>query len=200
MKNITHFLFIAFLIFILTNCGQPSQSLSFKLSPEEALQKAVTNDYLLSSQAFTKMTENASNDMVLIDLRSPSDFTNGHFPDAYNMPVAHLLDTENFDILKNSPNVILYGEGFTQTNGAWFLLTQLGLENVKILESGYDDLMANSETFSPEDARFNFADIFQKAVERHEQELEAGKPKPVIVKKKTIVPKKKKVEEEEEGC
>ncbi len=205
MKNTFQLISIAVFGLLFTACGQQPSSLAFKLSPEEALQKAMAGTHLLSPQAYADLTKNAGGDVTIVDLRTAAEFAQGHFPDAVNIPVANLLDKDQLALLRNSKNVVLYGETASQANGPWLLLTQLGLENVKMLDTGYSDLSADAAAPAPETARYDFAAIFQKAVERHRQELEAGKPKPVAqpAPKKTIVPEqkpKKKVAEEEEGC
>jgi phage shock protein E len=204
MKKIIQFVSIAIFGLLLAACSQQPSSLTFKLSPEEALQKTLTGGHLLTPQGYADLTQNAGGDVTVVDLRTAAEFARGHFPDAVNIPVANLLDKDQLALLRNSKNVVLYGETTSQANGPWLLLTQLGLD-LKMLDTSYGDLTAAVATPAPETARYDFAAIFQKAVERHRQELEAGKPKTVAqpAPKKTIVPEqkpKKKVKEEEEGC
>ena len=205
MKKIIQLVSIGIFGLLLAGCGQQSSSLTFKLSPEEALQKAMAGTHLLTPQAYADLTKNAGGDVTLVDLRTAAEFGKGHLPDAVNIPIANLLDKDQLALVTNSKNVVLYAESASQANGPWLLLTQLGLENVKMLDTGYGDLTAAAVASAPETARYDFAAIFEKAVERHQQELEAGKPKPVAqpAPKKAIVPQpkpKKKVVEEEEGC
>lgn len=209
MKKILHFIFISIFTFLLAGCGDKKESLKFKISPEEAMLRAVAGNQYISMQAYRALARGGEGDVLLVDLRPAGEFEKGHLENAVNMPVPNLLDDEYFSALKESKHVVLYGEEMSQANGPWLLLTQLGLDHVKMLRSDYDGVVAGADTISPETARYDYAAIFQKAVERHKKEVEAGIAKPAVVTqpaaapKKVIVPEKKpekKVVEEEEGC
>ena len=177
------------------------------MSPEEALQSMTANDYLISSDDFEELTQSAKDKMTFVDLRSPMDFGRGHLTDAINIPLADLLDDESISLFSNSENIVLYGSDVFEASGPAMLLTQIGLENIRVLNTGYDGYAKASNIPSTELARYDYALVFQKAVKQHEKEIKAGtrpviKPRPQAPKK-SIKPKpkpKKEVVEEEEGC
>lgn len=191
---------------LLTGCGQP-QSKNFQMPLEDAVQIAAAGDCLLSIQDYTELIEKTGDGLMVVDLRSSADYDKGHLPEAINIPAANLLDDEQFSLLENSKTLVLYDQDAFQASGPAMLLTQLGLKSVKILESGYQGFFNATEAPELERALYDYAVVFQKAVDQHQKELKAG-TRPVIVKspvnpKKTITPKpkpKKKKVAEEEGC
>ncbi len=202
---------ILFMATLLTACGGGENN-GFELKPQQTLEKAAPLGYIISQAEFEKMRSESNENLLLIDLRQPIEYDRGHLPNAVNIPTAHLLDDSSINLLEKSPSVVLYHESASGANGPWLLLTQLGFENVKILQSGYADTTALA---TPEMARYDYAAIFQKAIERHQKEIEAGTQKATPAQpaaaapsaktpaKKTIVPEKKpepKKVEEEEGC
>ena len=208
MKKIFKFFWVSLFSLLLAGCMQ-HQSSNFKMPAEEALQQAASGDYLLSPQAYAELVKTGGTGVTLVDLRSPALFDKAHLPDAINIPANQLLDDEQFGLLENSKTIVLFGEDVFQASGPWMLLMQLGLENVKILEVGYAGLDANAGAPPPETARYDFAAIFQTAIERHAKEVAEGSATPIVATrpaaaaKKAIVPvkkPKKKAADEEEGC
>jgi rhodanese-related sulfurtransferase len=191
-------------------CGVGENS-GFQLTAEETLQKAAPLGYVISRAEFETWSQEEKGNLLLIDLRAPIEFDRGHLPNAVNIPAAHLLDDSSLKLLAQSPATVLYHESASGANGPWLMLAQLGFENIKILHGAYADTTALP---APETARYDYAAIFQTAIERHQKELEAGKLKaapaqaaPAVPKatpgKKAIVPEKKaepKKVQEEEGC
>ena len=199
MKNFAvTFSTLLFIGLLLLGC-QKKQSLTYQLTPQETLQKALSGDYLLDQESYTNWSNEQQGNYLLVDLRTPAEINQNPIAVAENIPIADILEKENLDLLHSKDYVLLFGD-VKQANGVWLLLSQLGFDKVKILET--TDVTIASE-FS-ELARYDFAAIFNRAKEQHAKDLEAGKPKPVV--KKVIVtqpkpkPQKKKVVEEEEGC
>jgi rhodanese-related sulfurtransferase len=207
MKNITCFFSLVLFALLFSNCSD-SQVSNFEMPVEEALQQAVSGELLLSPQGYADLVKSTGGDVTLVDLRQPIKYDQGHLPDAINIPENHLLEEDQMELLESSKAIVFYGEDAFQASGPCMLLSQMGLENVKMLEVGYADFNAEIDAPTPETARYDYAAVFQKAIERHAKEVAAGKAKPVVVtrpaapQKKTIVPvkKAKKVVEEEEGC
>lgn len=206
MKKIVHFSLVTVLAMLLAGCtkNQPS---TFPVPLEDALQTMLDGKFLLSPEEFNSLTRSAADGLLLVDLRSPALFDKGHLTDAINIPDNRILDDEQFAMLQGGKQIVLYGDDVFQASGPCLLLSQLGLENVKMLGAGYADFVAGGTVATPETARYDYPVIFQKAIERHAKEVEAGKAKPVVVtrpaeQKKVIVPqpKPKKQEAEEEGC
>lgn len=208
MKKLTYISGLLVLLLGLTTCDHtPTFRRVFTLSAEEMLQKSLSNEGLMSSEQYEATFD--SDEVTLVDLRSESDYIAGHLPKAINIKATHILDKEHYQFLKNdTKEIILYGYDAVQANSMWMFLTSLGFDNVKYLERGYDELVSNIDFPDLETARYDYAAIFQKAIDRHQKEMNAGNatPKPIAKKKPSAkkivvpVPKKVQAEEDEEGC
>ena len=183
---------------------RPVAGPDFKRTAPEALALAAAGGYLLPASGVDSLLKKMGKDLTVIDLRPPYAFEKGHPDGALNIPVAQLLDREQWRILRKSHTVLLVGETAAQANGPWLLLNQLGLENVIVLDAPYPAPTAGAP--GSESARYDYASIFKQATQRHATEVEAGKPKQVAQRpaRKQIVPAKKPAPKTgnpaEEGC
>lgn len=169
----------------------------FSLSEGEALQRALSGPAILSREAYSELTNDREGNTMLADLRTPAASGKAPIAEAVNIPVSDILDDTNLTALQNADRVFLCGESISQCNAVWFLLEQLGCKDVRIIDTN-DELAQGTAT---ETALHNFAEMFNNARDKHNQELEAGKPKPV--EKKVILPARKPAQkkvEAEEGC
>ena len=167
-------------------------------SPTEVLQSLDISADLLDVDQLASFTQENKGLYVIVDLSTPADFRLGHIDEAVNIPLTLLMEKENLDILKNHEQVLLSGVPYTQSAAALVLLRQMDFDGLKIVDEG---------EVPAESAQYDYAEVFKNTKEKHAAEIEAGKPKPVVVEvptKKAIKPQpkpKKKVEvEEEEGC
>ncbi|HLP37887.1 rhodanese-like domain-containing protein [Lacibacter sp.] len=64
-----------------------------------------------------------------VDVRSREEFADGHFPGATNIPLPEIAAKANELKAFDSP-VVLYCRSGARSMNAYFLLKQLGLENV----------------------------------------------------------------------
>lgn len=205
MKKITFVLFAAIsaAAFLLSGCSLNGSH--YEATAEEVLSAALADEYLVTPEE----AQNLSGEALFIDLRSPAEFARGHIDKAVNIPTQNLLEPAHRSRFNDANQTcILYGASELAANGPWMLLHQLGYENVRVLQGGYDywsDLEASGD-YLTETARFPYDSLFQLATQRTQMEEEALRAKPVVVNeapapKKEIVPQKKKVAvEEEEGC
>ena len=186
-----YYLFVILFISIFWSC-QKNNGVDFKLTPEEALQKVIKNKHLMSLEDEMQFIDLNNKNHIQIDLRTPNIAEEKPLPTATHIPMAGLLEKENLKFLRRQENIFLFSTNPAEANDAWFLLTQLGFENV------YISAIALEETNELPD--YDFAAYFNDAKKKHVEALEAGKPKPVVKKVIAPKPKKKKKVEEEEGC
>ena len=64
-----------------------------------------------------------------VDVRSREEFADGHFPGATNIPLQEIVDKAEELKELNSP-VVLYCRSGARSMNAYFLLKQMGIENV----------------------------------------------------------------------
>ena len=155
-------------ILTLVGCGSSSES------------KSGGSDYpnaglLISGSSLQAMneTKNASNP-VIIDVRSSTDYNNGHIPGAINIPVAWggapfddpsgshtAADWQYYDLksasdiaahlgskgVSNTNKIIVYGPDVDPQAGRMFwMLEYLGAQDVHILDGGYSKWVSDGRT------------------------------------------------------
>ncbi|MEJ8841612.1 rhodanese-like domain-containing protein [Lacibacter sp. H375] len=64
-----------------------------------------------------------------VDVRSREEFADGHFPGATNIPLPEIAAKAN-ELKESDSPVVLYCRSGARSTNAYFLLKQLGLENV----------------------------------------------------------------------
>ncbi|MCF6167750.1 rhodanese-like domain-containing protein [Lutibacter sp.] len=165
----------------------------FKNDKNISLNHIIKQDYILQIKDLDSING------ALIDIRSPYEYDKGYIKNAVNIYVPDLLESEQLSYIKQLDKenkiIVLYGKNPEEANGAWLLLTQLGLKNIKVLcvKLTYKNDKLIVENYPLEKPTLNYAEFMKKA--------SSGKIK--IVKKAPrkvikLIKKKKKVAEG--GC
>lgn len=200
------YIFIAVLAWFTVACGPPSH---FDRSAQELLNSISDAENVVTLQDAEAAIQQKKADFVLVDLRAPIEFERGHLEGAVSIPAQHLLESKSLDVFDNKKAVIvLYGRHQEQAHGPWLLLRQLGYDHVKLLQAGYDGVVAaDSLSFlAPETALFDYSASFRQATAEGQKAIEAVKivPAATTTAPKTITTKPKAAAkpaaEEEEGC
>jgi rhodanese-related sulfurtransferase len=84
-------------------------------------------------------SHSSDNEYTLIDIRTPKEYINYHISNSINIPFDRLLDDKNVDFFNSSKKKIIYGTSSVGANAAWMVLTQLGYDNLFILDSDLND-------------------------------------------------------------
>jgi|FLOH01.1.fsa_nt_gi rhodanese-related sulfurtransferase len=161
------------------------------------LNHITTKDYIVNTAYLD--TLNSFEDISIIDIRSPYEFSKGHLKNAINIYTPNLLDDNEKTLLKDlesqNKTIILYGSNPDEASGSWMLLTQLGYKNIKILcaEVSYDNNKLIVADYPLEKANINYADFMKDAISNKVETVKKV-PKKVI----KLIKKKKKVAEG--GC
>ena len=202
------YIVIVVLAWFTVACGPPSH---FERSAQELLNSISDAENVVSLQDAEAAIRAKKTDFVLVDLRAPIEFERGHLEGAVSIPAQHLLESKSLDVFDNKKAVIvLYGRHQEQAHGPWLLLRQLGYDHVKLLQAGYDGVVAaDSLSFlAPETALFDYSASFRQATAEGQKAIEAVKivpaaatvpaaPKTISTKPKAAA---KPAAEEEEGC
>lgn len=201
------YIVIVVLAWFTVACGPPSH---FERSAQELLNSISNAENVVSLQDAEAAIREKKTDFVLVDLRAPIEFERGHLEGAVSIPAQHLLESKSLDVFDNKKAVIvLYGRHQEQAHGPWLLLRQLGYDHVKLLQAGYDGVVAaDSLSFlAPETALFDYSASFRQATAEGQKAIEAVKivpaatapaaPKTISTKPKAAA---KPAAEEEEGC
>lgn len=200
------YILIAVLAWFTVACGPPSH---FDRSAQELLNSISNAENVVTLQDAEAAIQQKKADFVLVDLRAPIEFERGHLEGAVSIPAQHLLESKSLDVFDNKKAVIvLYGRHQEQAHGPWLLLRQLGYDHVKLLQAGYEGVVAaDSLSFlAPETALFDYSASFRQATAEGQKAIEAVKivPAATTAAPKTISTKPKAAAkpaaEEEEGC
>ena len=154
-------------------------------------QTGVTETMRLMDDPSNQVTISQITGQQLIDIRPANLFVQGHPANAINIPLRQLLDKESITLLKtlqrNGQKAVLYGSDELQATAPWFLLRQLGYENIKRLKGGYSsDELRESATASREEP------IFDQAALQVKPELnQATENKPEKQNKELVIPVRK---------
>lgn len=204
-RNITVAVIIVLLILAFGFMSYNRPQYSFTMSSEEMLTQLDEVKSIGLKEA-RNMVKSRDENTVFVDIRKSYDYEVKSIPDAINIPVAHLLDDENFALLEemkeNGKMVVLFGNSETQSKLPFMLLYELGLDNVRFLCGGLDDFFNENSNYITEGQIYNFEDKFKelqikpepKVVEKVQEVQAPSKPK------KSIPVNPKPVVEEEEGC
>lgn len=114
---------------------------NYKLSKEQMISLLKDrSQYVLATELDSLIGQN-SGKMIIVDVRTYEEFNKGHIKDAINIPVLNLLDKKVLsffkDINDSGQEIIICGSDQQHANGPWLLLKQVGVQNVKVLQGGY---------------------------------------------------------------
>lgn len=132
-KDIILILIPAFLILVLIGFKSFDKN-SFDLSEDEVHDISLKQEHILSiSDLKTKLRSEEK--IILIDLREQNIFEAKHLAKAINIPIQKLLERAVFEEYTNKHNsVVLYSKSVDETAIVWIVLTQMGYENIYILD------------------------------------------------------------------
>lgn len=177
------------IIFIIGLVTVKKPAIKFSLSAEETSTLIADPEVLeyitITREGMASVDENP----VIIDLRGPFEFQKSTLENAINIPIQDLLLEKNLKKITmlgdDASSVILYGTNPLQTNGAWMLLKQLGVKNLKIYTGTQKRLI--------EEAQYDFRAVIE----------EMGTPvfqETVVQKEPVITIKRQKKTKAEGGC
>lgn len=97
-----------------------------------------STDYISPAEAITSYKNNPAS-TPLIDLRSPLEFQKAHIEGAINIPLEEILEKQKLKIFRDkNKTFVLYGKDQTEASSVWLVLKQTGIDNIRIMEGGYD--------------------------------------------------------------
>lgn len=193
------------LIIVITGYGLLSINYSaakFKKTPTEIHQQLIKDEYLINIDSLN--LKDSISEFILIDLRSQNDFEKGHFDNAIHLFSPRILESESIESLKNyakeNKTIVLYSHSPQEAMGSWYLLTSIGIENIKILNVT-TSFINNEFIVTPFNSEILKNDIANFIIQRNEIKEEPIAQKPIQKKLPVVKPvKKEKIEIEEGGC
>lgn len=85
----------------------------------------------------TKFDPDTAKRGVLIDVRTPEEYSEGHLPNAINIDVEDDSFAEKMDVLKKNKNVYLYCKTGKRSARAVAIADTLGFKNIFNLDGGF---------------------------------------------------------------
>ena len=130
----------------------PKPLLTYKLDMKQSISELNNKDALFSPEQLNEFISGNLKNVVLFDIRDNFVFGQGHIPGAENISANNLTQEESIDRLeelkKQNYTVVLYGEDQLQANGPWMLFRQVGFDNIKILQGGYQYYVEHKENLA----------------------------------------------------
>ena len=92
--------------------------------------------------SYTKMQEmlKESSDTIVLDVRSPQEYSEGHITGAINIPEYELLSKANSTFQNQNSKIIVYCASGSRSKKAIKTLRKLGFMNVYNLENGIEGI------------------------------------------------------------
>jgi rhodanese-related sulfurtransferase len=192
-------IFVAVIIIGLLTTRKPE--IDYRFTPGQTIETLQNLKYFISPVEVAKSVKANENQFVYIDLRSPYDFNKGNIQGSVNIPANRILEKESLSFFEalaaRSATVVIYDADQSLTTGPWMLLLQLGFNNIKILQGGWNIYSALNQQnpaqypgLSAETPKYDYAAIGKSMT-----------PETSTEKKEEIVPKKKvKTAQVEGGC
>jgi len=114
----------------------PVQSRQITLNSKELAQAILDSEDRIDPETVSKWLVEGNDDIVLVDIRSPEEFQQGHIKNAINIPLPELIKLETIESLDPDKMIILYSNGISHASQAWVVLHAAGLSDVAVLEGG----------------------------------------------------------------
>ncbi len=141
------FVVVSLLLIIVIVLAMPGKK-SFRHSAREMLDEVQGGGYIISISRYKELADSAAG-TVLVDLRSSGAFQAAHLPGAVNFPAEESKAGTAYDYFDGiKGDVILYSDETSLAGEWWILLTQMGIDNLLVLDtgSGLDRLILNWES------------------------------------------------------
>ena len=188
--------FILVIVIGLLTINRPD--LKFKLTEDETLEQILLDEDVIFPEDLVGIIEMEEPGYLLLDIRNPYEYIKGHITGAENIPANSILDKENLKMLdnqvKDSVNVILYGQTQLYANGPWLILKQMGYNNIKVLMGGYHYFttgpldfydMPEVPAYLVEEPLFNYYEVMEEMGSTSiGEDNDAGQPQIVIPSRK----------------
>ena len=208
---ITFGVFATLIVLVFSFIFLKTEKYPFKTPLDKELAEIKRASFQVAPQTVAKAILNKDKSIIFVDVRSQFDFAKGHFPDAKNIYKVNLMNDSTMDFFlalkETNKKAILYGSSASEANVPFMILKQMGVENIRYLAVGYDDLkagnwaeiVANKSNFNDETAVVDFAKFISDA-NKFTSKVKTAVAKPTDAKPKVIVKPVKSVASKDQGC
>ncbi|HBH22672.1 MAG TPA: hypothetical protein DDY13_04535 [Cytophagales bacterium] len=145
----------------------PTKNSSTELNAEQLLRELKLESHAVSVDELAQLLIDKDPSILLIDLRSKTEYDTFHLPGAINIPFDSLF-TENWVpyVDQGMRNNVFYSNGTTLSTEAWMLTRQRGFKNNYYLRGGLNEWFTDIILPVPPEATESKAafDLYQKRV------------------------------------
>ena len=111
----------------------------FTVSAPEIMAEIQNRNYIVSVSGFMEILKGDPGPVLLADLRDTEKYEAGHLPGAINIPGVKQNPASLHALFRKlEGKIFLYSDQTASTCEWWILLTQMGLQNLYVLETGPD--------------------------------------------------------------
>jgi len=113
----------------------------------EAWQKAgETIDLIIDVEADELLMDQRFDDnLVVVDVRKPAEFAEGHLKDAVNLPLSEMTDPAKLSNFEDHHNIYVHCAGGYRSVIAASLLKRQGIHNLRNVEGGWAQIKAQEK-------------------------------------------------------
>lgn len=123
---------------VIRNAGQ----VEYKGNLNNALVLLSNDKGEIAPAALKQMLQDKSKTIIPVDIRSEIEFSRGTVEGAVNIPAYDLLGKRSLKFFRKlgreNGQAVLFSTTQSEANGAYMLLKQVGIENVSILQGGFE--------------------------------------------------------------
>ncbi|MFW5707547.1 MAG: rhodanese-like domain-containing protein [Bacteroidota bacterium] len=184
-KTLNHMSLLAFTFVAVVVIVNLFTTNNYGRANREVVETIVNENNLFDYHQLKNLTDGDLEGYILIDLRSPQQYEEGHLPAAISIPFEALLDRNNINKLKEleGKKPVLYGDSESQAHTARVMLLSKGLEkDVMVMGGSYSTALKYAiEDFDPayagykeDKARFDFPRFMGTVAPREKDSKPAG--------------------------
>ncbi len=113
---------------------------SFRLKPDELLEKTNSEEMFFTVDQVARMVNNEDSTIQLIDLRDEDDYLVCNIPGSINIPFYDLLNPDWYGYFNQTDiKLIFYGNDDQISNVSWTIATGLGYRNCFVMKGGLNE-------------------------------------------------------------
>ena len=115
----------------------PSHQKNETMTAERLLAKVINPERYITSDILADKIINKDPSIMLIDVREPDEFDKYSLPQAFNIPLSDILNSDYQGYLdQDQYDVVLFSNENFKADQTWLLLNRLGYKNLHVLNEG----------------------------------------------------------------
>jgi rhodanese-related sulfurtransferase len=131
-------LFFTF-VMVIVIIGSKIYSEDYEQTPNQVVENSMQEDAVSLQKMYVLLNSEKKTNYQFVDLREKAHYQISHVDGAINIPFKKLMEKANLETISDSDKtIVFYDDGEEKSSNAWFLLKQLGHDNITYLSGGYE--------------------------------------------------------------